>query len=237
MADSNTSSAPAFTSGSASDSYPTTAHAPEPIPEPKEDYGRRYQSLLNALEMAVRTGTNKWTYEDFKSCFPLRCALWEEESKGVWLQSGEILREAVLKNAQIKLEEAKIGAGLRLVQEAVQRASQRKLLAGSNDQLHGDEWIITTDLTPAALTATHNLPLYDAEYARLQAELVDLDSDISVLYDDLRKTEDQRKGEEEAYKAQLDELGEALNVMQAWDADGMTRWMDEVMAREPASIR
>lgn len=34
---------------------------PQPIPEPQEDYSRRYNNLLKALEVAVRKGTNKWT--------------------------------------------------------------------------------------------------------------------------------------------------------------------------------
>jgi len=35
---------------------------PRPIPEPQPDYGRRYDMLLQALEVAVRKGVNKFTF-------------------------------------------------------------------------------------------------------------------------------------------------------------------------------
>jgi hypothetical protein len=54
----------------------STLPPPQPIPEPQEDYSRRYNNLLKALEVAVRKGTNKWTCVS-PSCSPsLSCSAW-----------------------------------------------------------------------------------------------------------------------------------------------------------------
>lgn len=45
-------------------------------------------------------GSSLWgyafSYEDFKSCFPLRCALWEDETKDLCVQFKERLQSAVV---------------------------------------------------------------------------------------------------------------------------------------------
>lgn len=92
-----------------------------------------------------------------------------------------------------------------------------------------------------------------------------LDSDIDSLYKNLQTAEAQRKEGETDYQARLKELEEvttipflshshtqqltacsgrrgvipfqALVSLQALDADEMTRWMDEVIAREAISTR
>jgi hypothetical protein len=101
---------------------------PQPIPEPSEDYGRRFTALLEALELTVRKGTNKFSfvppfslpsftadvrsnlanvmmarYEDFQLAFPLQCMLNPKECREVWLQVGEELRTRVLVRASCRV--------------------------------------------------------------------------------------------------------------------------------------
>ena len=93
---------------------------PRPIPEPQPDYGRRYDMLLQALEVAVRKGVNKFTfvpspspsldllkssflilsfsprYKDFSSAFPLQTLINPKECNQVYIHTGEQLRTRII---------------------------------------------------------------------------------------------------------------------------------------------
>jgi hypothetical protein len=90
---------------------------------------------------------------------------------------------------------------------------------------------LSSELSPAALTAAHNLPLHDAEWNRLQKELIEvlaalmlspsrlggradppfslnsqLDSDISTMYASLKETEEERARELSVYRSMMEQI-------------------------------
>lgn len=63
------------------------------------DYGKHYGLLLQALEVAVRKGANKWTAKDFKQCFPTISGATPERAQifdAIWERTAAFMRETML---------------------------------------------------------------------------------------------------------------------------------------------
>lgn len=62
------------------------------------DFGKHYGLLLQALEVAVRKGANKWTAKDFKQCFPTISASPERAQifDAIWERTAALMRETML---------------------------------------------------------------------------------------------------------------------------------------------
>jgi hypothetical protein len=81
---------------------PPTSHAPD------QDYGAHYTILLQALEVAVRKGANRWTAKDLKAAYPHlsknKQGLEVDREKSfqdVWERSAREMREKMLVSRSI----------------------------------------------------------------------------------------------------------------------------------------
>lgn len=67
-----------------------------PVPFPDQDYGKRYQMTMETLELAINKGTQRWTVEDLKGCFPLVSMIRAEEVEEIYKDTCRSMKEGLL---------------------------------------------------------------------------------------------------------------------------------------------
>ncbi|KAJ9108293.1 hypothetical protein QFC20_003453 [Naganishia adeliensis] len=203
----------------------------------EESYGRNYELLMQALEVAVRKGANKWTAKDFKGCFPTISSSSEERSRvfdEIWARTAANMREMVMKQAQQLLEHYNTGPALLQFHHTIQKAREARKEdeeQGQPDKLRPDAW--RPDMTPQALMAAHNLPQYDAVYERLRTEYLELTKESQTLYEDVKRKQDLVKQLEEEIGTASQQLEETVQALETHPTDQMHMWMEQVHTTVP----
>ncbi|KAJ9099828.1 hypothetical protein QFC21_003828 [Naganishia friedmannii] len=188
-----------------------------------ESYGRNYELLMQALEVAVRKGANKWTSEE-------RSRVFDE----IWARTAANMREMVLKQAQQLLQHYNTGPALLQFQHTIQKARDARKEdeeSGQSGRLRGDAW--RSDLTPQALMAAHNLPQYDAVYERLRKEYLELTRESQTLYEEVKKKQDMVKQLEEDIGTASEQLEETVQAIETHPTDQMHLWMEQIHTTVP----
>ncbi|EIW65891.1 hypothetical protein TREMEDRAFT_65976 [Tremella mesenterica DSM 1558] len=203
-----------------------------PIPEEPMDetekYGKRYGMMMYALELAIKNGTQKWSVRDLQQCFPLLAKRMSSSLENVYLGSSRNMREQIENAAKSLLEDYRAAPALQLLDEVVDDAKMHKASGGGS---RSDAW--RPDISPAALTAATNLPIYDEAYERLRSELLELHADSSQRYRSIQQKRHQLSQVESSLSLGLSELDSALEIFDKSPEtrESMASWMELVLGR------
>ncbi|GFZ46816.1 hypothetical protein JCM24511_04036 [Saitozyma sp. JCM 24511] len=194
-----------------------------PIPGDILEYGRRWESTMNTLELAVRAGAQKWTARDLESCLPLLAKKNPEAMKDVWANSSISMRTIIMNHANTLMNDYKAGPALQLIEQVVDDA---KAHAAKSSEPRPDAW--RPDRSPFALTAATNLPIYDEAYARLREEYIHLHEDCSTRYASIVAKQDMLQKLEGSVSEGVVDLEKTIQLLEGFPTTDMQNWTEEV---------
>ncbi|ESK94868.1 hypothetical protein Moror_14141 [Moniliophthora roreri MCA 2997] len=167
---------------------------------------RRWQHFHSALQLAVQRASHKWTYEDFKECFPLYV---EEDKNGstTFNSIGEYIESECLRDLEKLFEDYNVQENIDTLHRIVNEAKDRK----ANGEARNDVW--REGLEPRVATCARTVPLLEAEAARLRQTLATMQARTSRVQAELEETV---KATEDA-DARTNELLDQLDiVLESW---------------------
>lgn len=189
-------------------------------------YGKRYQVTYDALERAVKAGTQRWTADNLKDCFPHLAAQMPKAMENAWMSTSHTMRTKIMSNAQELLKHYKAGPALQIIDEIAQEAREHAKLHGGNGNVYTrpDAW--RPNLAPHALVAATNLPVLDETYERLRDEYLGLHKDCQERYASILAKQAQLKQLEENVGDGVLELDKTLKALDGLPVEDMMIWTE-----------
>ncbi|OWZ76336.1 hypothetical protein C365_05156 [Cryptococcus neoformans Bt85] len=195
-------------------------------PQAVSQYGRRYQVTYDALERAVKAGTQRWTADNLKDCFPHLAEQMPRAMENAWMSTSHTMRTKIMSNAQELLKHYKAGPALQIIDEIAREAKEHAKLHGGNGNVYTrpDAW--RPNLAPHALVAATNLPALDEAYERLRDEYLGLHKDCQERYASILAKQTQLKQLEESVGDGVVELDKTLKALDGLPVEDMMIWTE-----------
>ncbi|KAE8539233.1 hypothetical protein D1P53_004331 [Cryptococcus gattii VGV] len=205
---------------------PPTPIQVDDVPQAVSQYGKRYQVTYDALERAVKAGTQRWTADNLKDCFPHLAAQMPKAMENAWMSTSHTMRAKIMNNAQELLKHYKAGPALQIIDEVAREAREHAKLHGGNGNVYTrpDAW--RPNLAPHALVAATNLPALDETYERLRDEYLGLHKDCQERYASILSKQAQLKQLEENVGNGVVELDKTLKALDGLPVEDMMIWTE-----------
>lgn len=214
---------PTTAAAAAATTATTTTTAPS-----DHDYGKHYDMLLQALEVAVRKGANKWTAKDLQQSFPLLSSAHPQAFQDIWQLAARSLRENMLDQSNQVLDAYKAGPGLKAFHDMIKAGVPADVEKASAWQ---------PDLEPSASVSAMKLPLYDSIYEEMSSEYIELHARAAESALDLeRKTARLAELQSEILQSTA-LLDETVQVFGDIPNEQMVEWMEQVVGTMGAQTR
>ncbi|GJJ11316.1 hypothetical protein Clacol_005548 [Clathrus columnatus] len=181
---------------------------------------KRYKNFYSALQLASRSVSSKWTYEDFKECFPTYCDTFPEEAQKLRTQLSEKIFQltkvsgfrhtshfsqvmtSYKQRTDALLAENNTAEATDILHDVVLDAKE-----SSSDLNRHDKWI--RNLEPRIAVYARTIPVLEKECSRLREELLKLTEDNERLVTQLEQNETKKIELETLTIRRLDTLDEA----------------------------
>ncbi|KAK1924041.1 hypothetical protein DB88DRAFT_546124 [Papiliotrema laurentii] len=201
------------------------------VVEDPEDYGRRWRMTNETLQLVVKRIIQKWTLNDLKKSLPLLSARDAQGLEQVYRSSAQALQEGILTKAYNEFDDKNMKQSLQLLDQVVNEAEDFEK-SRSTEHARPDAW--RPDLTPAALTAAHVLPVYDEAWASLREEYIGLHEDARMRYASILAKQAQLKDLEGSVSDGVIELEQTIKLLDGFPGEDMMAWMEDVAGRNGA---
>ncbi|WVQ79605.1 hypothetical protein IAT38_001705 [Cryptococcus sp. DSM 104549] len=188
----------------------------------------RYELTMRVLEKAVTYASQRWTADDFKECFPTLAKKMPKAMENTWLSASQAMHQNIRANVHELLDHYKFAPALQAIdevdQEAREYAQEHPAVEGMSSRPDG--W--RAELSPYALVAATNLPIYDEAYAKLREEYIELHKDCSDRYGSILAKQAALKDLNESVGDGVVDLEKAIKTLEELPVEDMMVWSEAV---------
>ncbi|KAF8647744.1 hypothetical protein AX16_006579 [Volvariella volvacea WC 439] len=170
---------------------------------------RRWTHFRSALQLAIQRSARKWTFEDFKECFPLYAEEDKEGATAIYNRIVEYIEASNMKDLNELFEQYDVQKNIDILHEIVDEAKDRK----ANGVVGMDVW--REDLQPRSATAARTIPVLEKEVQRLRETLALLQEDNEKLADELQQSVNATKA---ANQRSIDLMDRLERVYEEWQS-------------------
>ncbi|KAF8508918.1 hypothetical protein JB92DRAFT_2731485 [Gautieria morchelliformis] len=180
---------------------------------------KRYRNFYSALQLATQSAASKWTYEDFKECFPTYCEEFPVKAQTLRTQMAKNILEVTKQQCDQLLAEHDAPAATDVLHEIVLEGRARKQM----DQYPSkDVWI--SNLEPRAAVHARTVPVLQSERDRMLLELDKLAAENEGLVAELEANEIQQRDYDDRTSQKLDALDQVVASFEGLPLQDMEQW-------------
>ncbi|KAE9406294.1 hypothetical protein BT96DRAFT_915524 [Gymnopus androsaceus JB14] len=142
---------------------------------------RRWEHFQTGLQLAVQKTARKWTYEDFKECFPLYAEEQGDNASATFNTISEYIERQALSDLEKILERYNLRENIDMLHDIVTQAKERQK---AGIEPGNDTW--REDLDTRSAICARTVPVLEEEAKKLRESLAALEASNSEMENEIR---------------------------------------------------